>query len=258
MIDLHAHVLPGVDDGAATLEQSLEMLRDMSADGTRAVAATPHVRADHPTTPETMERLVEELRAAARAARIAIDVLPGGELDLAFLRTLDKGALSRFGLGGNRRLLLLEFPYAGWPLDLPDTLFQLRLRGFAALLAHPERNPEVQEAPERLRPLVEAGALVQLTAASVDGRLGRRAQACALALLDAGLAHVLASDAHAPTLRQAGLSDAVAALGDERLARWLADDVPAALLAGEALPPRPDGRRRRSFWRLGRGQRLDA
>jgi protein-tyrosine phosphatase len=244
VIDLHAHVLPGVDDGPKTIDESLAVLRDAAAGGTNAIVATPHVRSDYPTDPQTMERLVAELREAAHEAGIAIELLPGGELDIPFLHGLDDASLARFGLGGNPRLLLVEFPYRGWPLDLPETLFQLRMRGFRSVLAHPERNADVQEAPERLRPLVEAGALVQLTAGSLDGRLGRRSERCARTLLDAELAHVVASDAHGPTVRQVGLRDALDALGDEALGRWLVADVPAALLDGASLPPRPHRRSR--------------
>jgi protein-tyrosine phosphatase len=247
VIDLHAHVLPGVDDGPATLEESLGILRAAAAEGVTRIAATPHVRDDYPTAPETMERLVSELGSAAREAGIPLEVLRGGELDLAFLRRLDDAVLRRFGLGGNPGLLLLEFPYSGWPLDLRELVFDLSLRGFTLVLAHPERNAEVQEAPERLRPLVEAGVAVQLTAASVDGRVGRRAQHCARTLLDSGLADLLASDAHTPSVRQVGLVEALEALGDPELGRWLVDDVPAALLAGAPLPPRPERRRRRRF-----------
>jgi protein-tyrosine phosphatase len=245
VIDLHSHVLPGIDDGPETLEGSLEMLRDAGADGIATVAATPHVREDYPTAPEEMERLVDEVRAAARAAGIAIELLPGAELDLGFLRDLDDAALRRFGLGGNPSLLLLEFPYRGWPLHLHETVFRLATRGFSVVLAHPERNAEVQADPERLRPVVEAGVRVQLTAASVDGRLGRPSQAAARTLLGAGLAHLLATDAHAPTVRQTGLSAAVAEVGDAALAHWLVEEVPRALLDGSLPPPRPGPPRRR-------------
>ena len=165
------------------MDGSLDLLRAAHADGIAQIAATPHVRDDWPTAPETMERLVAEVNAAARAAAIDVEVLPGGELDLAYLESLDDDELRRFGLGGNPRLLLLEFPYVGWPLGLRDLLFRLESAGFRAVLAHPERNAEVQAAPRRLRELVDAGALVQVTAASLDGRLGRRALACAHGLL---------------------------------------------------------------------------
>jgi protein-tyrosine phosphatase len=239
LIDLHSHVLPGIDDGAATIDGSLDILRGAQADGIARIAATPHVRHDWPTMPEQMERLVADVQRAARAGDIAVEVLPGGELDLAFADSLEDDDLHRFGLGGNPNLLLLEFPYVGWPVGLPDLVFRLRVRGFSIVLAHPERNSEVQDRPERLRELVDAGVWVQLTAASVDGRLGRRNAAGARALLDAELAHLIASDAHAPAIRAIGMGAAAEAVEDAKLASWLTYEVPEALLAGEAPPPRP-------------------
>ena len=249
MIDLHSHVLPGVDDGPPTMEGSFEILRAAEADGIERIAATPHVRDDYPTAPETMERLVGEVNEAARAAGIAVEVLPGGELALEHAAALGDGTLRRFGLGGNPSALLLEFPYHGWPLDLRDLVFRLETRGFRIVLAHPERNAEVQAEPERLRPLVDAGVLVQLTAASVDGRLGRASADASRTLLDAELAHLIASDAHAPAIRAVGMSAAAEAVGDEALGRWLTHDVPAAILGGAAPPARPARRRRRGLRR---------
>ena len=107
------------------------------------------------------------------------------------------------------------------------------------MIAHPERNTEVQDRPERLRELVDAGVWVQLTAASVDGRLGRRNAAGARALLDAELAHLIASDAHAPAIRAIGMGAAAEAVGNAQLAWWLTHEVPEALLAGEEPPQRP-------------------
>lgn len=243
MIDLHSHVLPALDDGPPDDAAARAILVAAREDGIEAIVATPHVRADHPTTAAQMEAGVEHVRGF----REDIRVLPGGELDLEFLRSLDDETLRRFGLGGNPRLLLVETPFSGWPMSLPDQVFDLQLRGFRILLAHPERNAAVQEEPERVRRLVDAGVAVQLTAGSVDGRLGRRPAGTARRLLDLGLAHCIASDAHAPHVRAVGMRDAVAAVGDERLGRWLTADVPAALLEGAELPPRPTGRRRRLF-----------
>ena len=172
MIDLHSHLLPGIDDGPQTIDGCLDILRAAHADGITRIAATPHVRHDHPTTPEQMETGIAQMREAATASGIEVERPPGGKLDLAHASSLDDDVLRRFGLGGNPGLLLLEFPYVGWPLGLSELVFGLRVRGFAAVLAHPERNADVQERPERLRELVEM--VFQLTAASVDGRLGRR------------------------------------------------------------------------------------
>ncbi len=247
MIDLHSHVLPGLDDGAEDLDEALAICRAAVADGITVLAATPHVRDDYPTTPDQMEVALAQVQAAVGGE---LRVVAGGEIDSMELdRPLEE--LRRFGLGGNPRYLLVETPYTGWRLDLGERLFRLRTQGITAVLAHPERNANVQARPELLEPIVQGGTLVQLTAASVDGRLGRRTQVCAAALLDRGLAHLLASDAHAPTVRAIGMGAASAALGDEALARWLTVEVPGAILADETVPPRPRqaGPRRRLFRR---------
>jgi protein-tyrosine phosphatase len=249
VIDLHSHVLPGIDDGVQTVAESVEMLRAAHDDGISRIAATPHVRDDYPTAPNEMELLVAQVNGAAREAAIPVEVLTGGELDLRFAADLDDATLRRFGLGGNPSLLLLEFPYFGWPLQLPDLVFDLKLRGFRVVLAHPERNADVQADPERLRALVDIGAVVQITAASLDGRLGGAPRTTAKRLLDARLAHLLASDAHAPDVRSVGLSAAASAAGDDALARWLTEDVPGELLAGRPLPERPEPPKRRLFGR---------
>jgi protein-tyrosine phosphatase len=140
---------------------------------------------------------------------------------LDWLDLVEADELRRFGLGGNPHALLVEFPYHGWPLSLEWRVRELAGRGITAVLAHPERNADVQADPARLRPILAAGSLVQVTAAAVDGRAG------------------LASDAHTSDVRGIGMSEAARAVGDEALARWLTHDVPAAVLAGAPVPPRP-------------------
>lgn len=239
VIDLHTHLLPGIDDGPATIEQSLELAAAMVAEGVTIAACTPHVRDDHATTPEAMEGGLGHLRAAIAAVGIPLDVRGGGEISLDKLAQLDAPTRARYGLGGNPRLLLVEFPYYGWPLALGSMVTTLRHEGTVVLLAHPERSPEVQESSERLASIVEAGAYVQLTASSLDGSAGPTAAKCARGLLERGLAHVVASDSHGRAIRRSGLGNVVRTLGDETLAEWLATTVPAALLAGEEPPPRP-------------------
>jgi protein-tyrosine phosphatase len=217
-------------------------------DGITAIAATPHVRDDWPTDASVMEERVAELRAELEQQRIPLDVLPGGEIALEWIPRLPEDQLRRFGLGGNPRYLLVETPYYGWPLALPDQLLSLRDAGFTPVLAHPERNLEVQVHPERLVGLVEAGVLIQVTAASVDGRIGKRARACAGRLLEAGLVHMIGSDAHHAAVREAGMRAAAQAVGGGALARWLTHDVPAAVVADTPIPSRPEGFRRRGGW----------
>jgi protein-tyrosine phosphatase len=254
VIDLHSHILAGVDDGAKDLSESVEIARAAVADGVSLVAATPHVRHDFPTTPETMETLVEELRQALAAAGVALELRTGGEIALDRLDQLSPEDLRRFGLGGNPDYLLVETPYYGWPLDLSLRVTNLRRLGIRAVIAHPERNPEVQMQPELLRPLVEQGALVQVTSASIDGRLGAKTRASARELIDAELAHCVASDAHSPQVRAIGMSSAAAAIREEGIARWLTFDMPGAIAAGRDLPMRPQTDRpevRRPWWKRG-------
>ena len=203
MIDLHAHILPGLDDGVATLEEARELARRAAGEGITAIAATPHVREDYPTTAAQMQQALAQVRDDFASEQITVDVLPGAEL-----------AIDRL------------------PQIAEDELQQ--------------RSREVQAEPERLDALVEDGALVQITAASLDGRLGPSSRRAAQALIERGHAHLLASDAHGPSIREAGLADAASAVGNKRLARWLTSEAPAAIVAGESLPERP---RRRWFGR---------
>jgi protein-tyrosine phosphatase len=252
VIDLHSHILPGLDDGVATIEEARELARAALAEGVTAIAATPHVREDYPTTPEQMEAGVAALRADFAREAIDLELLHGGEIDLEALGGLSVDDVRRFTLAQSGRYLLVEFPYYGWPLSLEATVFELGLEGIVPILAHPERTAEVQSAPERLRPLVDAGALVQITAAAFDGRLGRGSQRTATELLRLGLAHVLASDAHGSRVRRVGLAAARDSLGDAELARYLTQTAPRAIAAGEPLPPRPaPARRARRLFRHG-------
>lgn len=252
MIDLHSHILHGLDDGPGRLEESLGIARAAVADGIVAIAATPHVRDDYPTSAAAMGAAVAELREALATEEIPLTIHTGGEIALDRLERVDEDELRRFGLAGSH-YLLLEFPYRGWPLGLPTQMFELQAAGFVPVLAHPERNPEVIARPERLAPLIAAGAVVQVTAASLDGRLGKRPQRAGLELVRRGLAHLIASDAHTPAIRGVGMSAAAAELGDEELARRLTVEAPQAVVADEPLPKaRPVAGRLRPWWSLRR------
>jgi protein-tyrosine phosphatase len=249
LIDLHSHILPDVDDGARTVEESVEIARAALGDGIEAIAATPHVRDDYPTDAATMEERVREVRAALSDAGVPLELYTGGEVAIDRLVRLEREDLKRFGLGGNPNYLLVEFPYYGWPLDLAEQLFKLQVVGITPVLAHPERNADVQASPGRLEGIVEAGTLVQLTAASLDGRLGRAPRDTGLKLVELGFAHLIASDAHHPGIRTVGMAAAAEAVGDEELAHWLTDEVPRAIVADTPVPERPEGKKRRWFRR---------
>ena len=245
MIDLHSHILPGIDDGARTLDDSRAIARQAAAEGITAIVATPHVRDDWPTTVDRMEAGVAHLRADFAYTQIPLEVLPGGEIALGRIPMLSRDELDRFSLGRSGRYLLVETPYVGWPLGLERTIRELSGSGLTPLLAHPERNGEVHRDLDRVERAVAVGALVQVTAASLDGRLGRTTRATSVSLLERGLVHVLASDAHTPEVREAGLAAAAAALKDGELARYLTEEVPAAIVAGEEIEEPPRWKRRR-------------
>lgn len=241
VIDLHSHILPGVDDGARTVEEARDLARLAHADGVTTIAATPHVRADFPTTADEMEAAVADLRYDFVVQGIDVELVHGGEISMELLYAIPPEELPRFTLGQTGRYLLVECPYRGSPRPFELAIGALKQKGITPILAHPERNPEVQDRPDRLLEFVAAGALVQITAASLEGNLDRASQHCARRLLELGAVHVLASDAHGPHIRNAGLSGAAREVGDSALARYLTTEAPAAILAGEPVPetPRP-------------------
>jgi protein-tyrosine phosphatase len=243
VIDLHSHVLPGFDDGAKDEDEALAIARAAVADGTRVLAATPHVREDYPTTAAAMEAAVETLRAALAREGIELTLVPGGELAHEEVRRRSPEEVRRFALGGNPGYLLVETPYLEWTASFDAVVEELLAEGVTPVIAHPERNADVQRRPELLAAVVDAGALVQVTAGSLDGSLGNTARRCAGRLLGLELVHLLASDGHGPNLRSIGMSAAVGAVGDGALARWLTEDVPGAIVRDEPLPPRPERRR---------------
>lgn len=239
MIDLHSHILPGLDDGARSLQDSREIALRSAAEGVTAIAATPHVRADYPTRPSQMEFAVAELRRHFATERISVEVLHGAEIDISMIWEIAPDDLKRLSIAQSGKYVLVEFPYRGWPQSLPAALSHLRRLGMTAMLAHPERNPEVQDRPDRLGAVVQDGALVQITTASLDGRLGQASSTAAEQLLELGLVHVLASDVHGPHVRDGGFGDALQRVGDHALRQYLTVDAPAAIVAGAPLPPAP-------------------
>jgi protein-tyrosine phosphatase len=256
MIDLHCHLLPGIDDGPADLEESLELARLMAAEGVTTAAATPHLREDHPrVVPAELSDRCATLNGHLRSADIDLEVVPGGELDLAWALSASDEDLRLCTYCQRGSDVLVESPYGPLATMFEQLLFQLRSTGLRVLLAHPERNPTFQDDPGRLAELVRQGVLLQLTGASVvrGARGGSRSGQLARALLKDGLAHVIASDAHGPlTAERASLAAGLAAAADidEATARWMVHDAPAAILRGEPLPTRPALPARRRFpWR---------
>jgi protein-tyrosine phosphatase len=243
VIDLHSHILPGLDDGPSSMEGSLELARAAVEAGTRTILATPHINDDPTIEPARIAAGLVELRAALAAAEIPLEVLPGGEIAIWRLVDLDEDTLRAFALGGGP-YLLVESPFSPVIGDFEPMVLDLHGRGHRVLLAHPERCPAFQRDPSRLEGLVGAGALVQITAGSMAGAFGTTVRRFTSAILREGYAHVVASDAHDTVRRPPGLRVGFAALERElpglgEQAQWLTELAPRAVLDGTPLPERP-------------------
>jgi len=209
MIDLHCHILPGLDDGPEDLETSLEMARVAAADGIRVIVASPHaLNGVYQNSRETILQKVKEFRDALKAAGIPIILLPGA--DIHFDSDLE-GKLERHEVlaVNDRTYLLLELPRQFLPPNLEDALFKLKVRGYVPILTHPERNVRLQTDLDVLGDLVSLGAVIQITAMSLTGGFGKRARHCARHWLEQGWVHLMATDAHSPERRPPVLSGAV-------------------------------------------------
>lgn len=256
MIDLHCHILPGVDDGAADLAESIEMARQAIADGIRTVVATPHSLNDIYFNPlqEVVDR-VADLREVFEADGLNLKICPGSDAHICsrMVERVAAGEAATINLNG--RYILAEFPSQAIPVESRNELIALKLNHITPIITHPERNRVFQHRLDFLYNLVEMGALVQITAMSVTGELGEAARKCAHELLNRRLVHVIATDAHSPRHRPPILSHAVEAaadvLGDEKAAWAMVTEWPAAILAGESFAvPEPRPGIRRKWWKI--------
>lgn len=238
MIDLHCHVLPGIDDGPETIAGSVALARAAAAAGTRTLVATPHVSWTYPNDADTIARLVDELTARLAAEQVALEVLSGAEIAITRLAEIEPAQLPRLGLGGGP-WLLVEPPFTPAANNLDTILLDLQRRGHRVLLAHPERCPAFHREPRMLESLVDAGVLTSITAGSLVGRFGGEVRRFALELARDGMIHNVASDAHDLVRRQPGVAAELEQAGLGPLADWLTRAVPAAILDGGEIPPRP-------------------
>lgn len=245
MIDLHNHLLPGIDDGAKRVEETLEFLRIARRDGVRTVTATPHMKPGvYDNTRSGIAEAIARVREAAQGDEAGeVTLLPGAEVYFTadVVERFRRGELMTVADAG--RYLLLELPYQQLPMRVDETIFQLRLAGVTPIMAHPERVAYYLEDIERVEASVRVGALTQVTGASITGRFGSKAREFALAMLERDLIHVLASDSHDVRYRPPILSDArevVARVRGEEAARRMVEDAPRAILEGrEVATPEP-------------------
>ncbi|HYH98153.1 tyrosine-protein phosphatase [Hyalangium sp.] len=240
LVDLHCHLLPGVDDGAKSLEDSLEMARALVDLGFSTVAPSPHARPEYAPR-ETVELRLAEVRAALEREAIPLTLGRNAEnvLDDAFLRSLGTPAARMLGEG---QYVLVELPYTTPVPALLDVLFRIRTKGVAPVIAHPERCLEF-ERKGRAAEAVRTGALLQLDVGALTGRYGGTPKKLARAFLEEGLYTLGATDLHAPVGARDWVGKALVELraraGEQAFERLMRAN-PARLLAGEALESEGD------------------
>jgi protein-tyrosine phosphatase len=208
-VELHFHLLPGIDDGPSSIPESVELAAAAVADGTRLLLATPHVHPAHVTDPAVIGERVRELSERLTAEHVELEVRAGGELSHLMVGRLTQDQLDLIAQGpAARRWVLLETPFAGADKDFAEAADELRQRGFALVIAHPERALPTPESAATIQRELARGSVLQLTAASVTGDYGPSARTTALELLRDASPAVLASDAHG---RRAGRMPALSA-----------------------------------------------
>jgi protein-tyrosine phosphatase len=252
VIDLHCHLLPGIDDGPATTEDAVALAHAFLAQGITRAAATPHVSPDHPNSAAVIHVAWRALVGELDRANVPLEVVTGAELDLLHGASLPDAELEGLMLGRGGALLV-ECPFSAIVPQFELLVGRLQDKGFRVVLAHPERSPAFLRDPELLRRLVAGGALASLTGASFAGRFGRTARKYACWAVDEGLAHDVATDAHDVARRPPVLRGPLEEAGYGWAADWLTVEVPAAVLGGGPLPARPAAAATAGgWWRLRR------
>jgi len=238
MIDLHCHLLAGIDDGPPDVDGSLEMADRALAEGIETVVATPHVNSRYRNDAGTIAAALERVREALAEESLALEVLPGAEIAASYLAESDIADLGSLSLGGGG-WLLIEPPFATVASGLVRTIQGLLWDGHRVVLAHPERCPAIHRDPSIVERLAEEGVLMSLTAGSLTGRFGSQARRLATALLREELAHNVTSDSHDASNRPPSVANEIEQAGFGHLRAWLTEEVPAAIIGGGPVPPRP-------------------
>jgi len=263
MIDIHSHILPGLDDGPQTMEESIRMCRIAYQDGIRTIVATPHtLNGVYQNGKSTILSKMDELNDALNNSELKLDsairnlcpsgrraqseidlrILPGSDVHLCetTLQQVDQGEAVTIGDGG--KYIMIEFPSQAIPYQAERVLFQLLGRGLIPIISHPERNLDIGRRPGRYDEIIKMGCFGQVTAMSLTGEFGPKVRQWAEKLLKSWLVHFIASDAHSPNGRPPILSAAVKAAAKivgKKEAEKMVTEYPKAILEGRR-PNIPD------------------
>lgn len=197
MIDLHCHILPGIDDGALDEKISLKMAQKAVSEGIHTIVATPHHQNGHYLNEKKdIVKYVQNLNELLKQEKVSLTILPGQEIRLYGEILEDYRADKILTLNDTRKYLFIEFPSSQVPHYAEQLLFDVQSKGLIPIIVHPERNSRLLEEPDLLYKLITNGALAQVTAGSVTGRFGKRIKKFSQQLIQSNLVHFVSSDAH--------------------------------------------------------------
>lgn len=237
MIDIHSHILPGVDDGAKTFEESLSMGKRAVEEGITTIVATPHHQNGVYTNEgEMIQEVVEELQSYFDEAGVPLTVLSGQEPRIHgdIIENLDDGSVLKVN---GSDYVLIELPHDSVPEYTGRLLYEMQLAGYKPIVVHPERNTRIQEEPDILYEFVRKGAYSQLTAASVTGKFGKKVEKLSESLVKANLVHFIASDAHNTHSRGFCIKEAYQVIQEKYGQDWVSyfDRNAKAVVANEVI-----------------------
>jgi protein-tyrosine phosphatase len=241
MVDIHSHILPGLDDGASDWADSIAMAQVAVADGIREVVCTPHwVSGSFENTRPSVLTVLHEFREKLHEHEIPLTVYPGGELrlDVELAGKINSGEL--LTLNDTGRYVLIELPAEFLPRNLENIFWELQSQDITPVLGHPERNCGLHRDPMLLYRLVEMGSLVQITAGSVTGRFGPEVRKFSHSLLEHGLVHVIGTDSHGAKTRTPRLTEALKQATEilgERAAERMVNETPRRIVEGNRVVP---------------------
>ncbi|WP_248737000.1 tyrosine-protein phosphatase [Neobacillus rhizosphaerae] len=253
MIDLHCHILPGVDDGARDLSEGIKMARKAVEQGIDTIVATPHhLNNQYENPKQTIINRVDELNQALVKEKIDLKILPGQEVRIhgEMVEGYEAGEILSVN---ETQYVLVEFSSSHVPRYTEKLFYDLQMKGLIPVIVHPERNQQIMEQPELLYQLVNKGALTQVTAASVCGGFGKKIKGFTLQLIEANLTHFIASDAHNTTNRTFMMRDAFGMIqekyGNEMV--YLFEENAALMIEGSRVYKEvPDRIRKKKFFKI--------